>query len=98
MTDASLNSQRHRGGKRKMFSPKYRHRRCNTRYNLFDGSISRNSPRKHKYRRTKGRYDLFDSSLESDPYGCNIDVVDGVAISVPINLGIKCVDSSGDNE
>ncbi len=95
MTDASLNSLApHGGGKRIIFSPKYRDRRSKVRYNLFDGTESRNRPRKYIHRRTKGRYDLFESSLESDPYGCNIDVVDGL----PINLGIKCVDSSRENE
>ena len=95
MTDASLNSQSpHWGGKRIIFSPKYRDNRSKVRYNLFDGSISRNRPRKYIHRRTKGRYDLFESSLECDPYGCDIGFVDGVAI----NLGIKCVDLSRENE
>ena len=99
MTDASLNNQvPHRGGKRIIFSPKYRDRRSKVRYNLFDGSESRNSPRKYIHRRTKGRYDLFDVSQQSDPYGSDIGVVDAVAVSVPVNLGIKCVDEKIERE
>ena len=98
MTDASLNIQPDSVGKRIFFSPKYRDRRSKVRYNLFDGSESRNSPRKYIHRRTKGRYDLFDVSQQSDPYGSDIGVVDAVAVSVPVNLGIKCVDSSRDKE
>ena len=99
MTDTSLNNQGpHRGGKRIIFSPKYRDRRSKVRYNLFDGSESRNRPRKYIHRRTKGHYNLLEVSLKSDPYGSDIGVVDAVAVSVPVNLGIKCVDSSRDNE
>jgi hypothetical protein len=77
-----------------MFSPKYRDRRSKVRYNLFDGSESRNRPRKYLHRRTKGRYDLLEVSLQSDPYGCDIGVVD----AVPISVSIVCVNSWSEKE
>ena len=93
MTDTSLNSLSPRwGGKRIIFSPKYRDRRSKVRYNLFDGSISSNPPR--KYRRTKGRRDLFDVSKHSDPYGSPRHVVD----AVPSVVVIRCADPSPENE
>jgi len=94
MTYASLNSVAgHWRGKRIIFSPKYRDRRCKVRYNLFDGSESRNVPCKYIHRRTKGHYNLLDVSLLSDPYGCDISVVDAVGESVRISKPIKFVDS-----
>lgn len=96
MPDASLNSLPRSVEKRKMFSPKYRDGRCKVRYNLFDGSLSRNSPR--KYRRTKARYDLLGVSLQSDPYVSDIGVVDAVAVSVAVSLPIRCGDLSPENE
>jgi len=98
MPDASLNIQPDSVGKRIFFSPKYRDRRSKVRYNLFDGSESRNNPRKYIHRRTKGRYDLFDVSLQSDPYGSDIGVVDAVAVSVSVSLPIRCADPSPEKE
>ena len=98
MTDCSLNSMPVSVEKRMMLSPKYRDRRSKVRYNLFDGSESRNSPRKYIHRRTKGRYDLFDVSLQSDPYGSDIGVGDGVAVSVSVSLPIRCADPSPEKE
>ena len=94
MSDCSLNSPPVSVGKRMMFSPKYRDRRSKVRYNLFDGSESRNRPRKYLHRRTKGRYDLLEVSLRSDPYGCVIGGVD----AVPISVSIGCVNSSPEKE
>ena len=71
MRDSSLNSLPAWVENRIIFSPKYRDRRSKARYNLFDGSLSRNRP--VKYRRSKARYDLFDVSLLSDPYGSEND-------------------------
>jgi len=93
MTDCSLNRPLDSMGKRIFFSPKYRDRRSKVRYNLFDGSLSRNGPCKYIHRRTKGHYNLLEVSLKSDPYGSDISVLDAVRESVLISKPIRSGDS-----